>query len=43
MERVAGTPYRTKEQLTPLGPERTDEIAAAMIDVLGRLHSVDPA
>lgn len=43
MERVPGTPYRTKEQLAPLGAQRTDEVAAAMIDVLARLHAVDPA
>lgn len=43
MQHVAGTPYRTKEQLGALGPERTDTVAAEMVDVLARLHAVDPA
>ncbi|WP_122818618.1 phosphotransferase family protein [Nocardioides pantholopis] len=43
MERVAGTPYRTAAQLAEIGPQRTAALAAAMIDVLGRLHRVDPA
>lgn len=42
MERVAGTPYRTAAQLAEIGPERTAVLAGAMIDVLVRLHRVDP-
>jgi len=42
MERVLGTPYRTKAQLEELGAERTATVAHAMIDVLARLHAVDP-
>ncbi|MEU6643052.1 phosphotransferase family protein [Saccharomonospora sp. NPDC046836] len=43
MDFVAGTPYRTKEQLAPLGPERTHSIANALVDTLVDLHSVDPS
>ncbi|MCY7394756.1 MAG: phosphotransferase family protein [Nocardioides sp.] len=43
MQHVRGTPYRTKEQLGAIGPERADAVAAEMIDVLARLHAVDPA
>ncbi len=43
MERIVGTPYRTAAQLAEIGPERTRELADAMIDVLARLHAVDPA
>ncbi|WP_182524520.1 phosphotransferase family protein [Nocardioides dongkuii] len=42
MERVAGTAYRTADQLADLGPERTAALAGAMVDVLARLHAVDP-
>ncbi len=42
MERVLGTPYRTKAQLEELGSERTAAIAHAMVDVLARLHAVVP-
>jgi len=42
MERVLGTPYRTRAQLEQLGPERTATVAHAMVDVLARLHAVDP-
>ncbi len=42
MERVLGTPYRTKAQLEELGPGLTAGIAHTMIDVLARLHAVDP-
>lgn len=42
MSKVAGTAYRTAEQLRPLGPEVTRELAGAMVDVLARLHAVDP-
>jgi aminoglycoside phosphotransferase (APT) family kinase protein len=42
MERVLGTPYRTRAQLEELGAERTATVAHAMVDVLARLHAVDP-
>ncbi|MGY2701832.1 MULTISPECIES: phosphotransferase family protein [unclassified Nocardioides] len=43
MERVLGTAYRSSEQLAALGEERTARIAGEMVDVLARLHTVDPA
>lgn len=43
MEHVAGVPYRTREQLEPLGPERTRAISELMVDTLADLHGVDPA
>ncbi|MFE7567236.1 phosphotransferase family protein [Streptomyces sp. NPDC057539] len=43
MEYVAGTPYRTAEQLAPLGPERTRGAVLALVDTLVELHAVDPA
>ncbi|MDJ1134403.1 phosphotransferase family protein [Streptomyces iconiensis] len=43
MEHVDGTPYRTAEQLVPLGPERTRRIVLSLPDTLVALHSVDPA
>ena len=43
MERVLGTPYRSAAQLRELGPQRTETIAFALIDVLAALHAVDPA
>ena len=42
MSKVEGTAYRTAEQLSVLGPEATGELAGAMVDVLARLHAVDP-
>lgn len=42
MADVPGTPYRTAAQLAPLGAERTRTLAGAMVDVLARLHQVDP-
>jgi aminoglycoside phosphotransferase (APT) family kinase protein len=42
MERVLGTAYRSSKQLAALGPERTANIAAEMVEVLARLHTVDP-
>ncbi len=42
MSKVDGTAYRTAEQLTALGPETTATLAGAMVDVLARLHAVDP-
>ncbi|MGW7517509.1 phosphotransferase family protein [Streptomyces sp. NPDC054796] len=43
MEHVDGTPYRTAEQLAPLGPERTRRLVLSLPDTLVALHSVDPA
>ena len=43
MEFVAGTPYRTAEQLAPLGPERTRTAVLGLVDTLVELHAVDPA
>ncbi|TWE11658.1 phosphotransferase family protein [Rudaeicoccus suwonensis] len=43
MERVGGTPYRTSDELKPLGPNRTRAIADDVTDTLVALHSVDPA
>ncbi|MFI6082272.1 phosphotransferase family protein [Streptomyces sp. NPDC051217] len=42
MEYVAGTPYRTAEQLAPLGPERTRTALLGLVDTLVELHAVDP-
>ncbi|WP_328402435.1 phosphotransferase family protein [Streptomyces sp. NBC_00390] len=42
MEFVDGTPYRTAEQLAPLGPERTREAVLSLVDTLVDLHAVDP-
>ncbi len=43
MEKVEGTPYRTAAQLSEIGEAATAELAGAMIDVLARLHAVEPA
>ncbi|MCX4453025.1 phosphotransferase family protein [Streptomyces sp. NBC_01340] len=43
MEFVTGTPYRTAEQLAPLGPERTRNAVLGLVDTLVELHAVDPA
>jgi aminoglycoside phosphotransferase (APT) family kinase protein len=42
MERVRGTPYRTAEQLRPLGQDRTRLISQRCVDTLATLHTVDP-
>lgn len=42
MEFAEGTPYRTAEELTALGPARTKAIAEALVDTLVDLHAVDP-
>ncbi|MFJ5103945.1 phosphotransferase family protein [Streptomyces sp. NPDC088554] len=42
MEYVTGTPYRTAEQLAPLGPERTRAAVLSLVDTLVELHAVDP-
>ncbi|MCQ4208970.1 phosphotransferase family protein [Streptomyces longispororuber] len=43
MEFVDGTPYRTSDQLAPLGPERTRAAVLGLVDTLVDLHGVDPA
>ncbi|MER5597434.1 phosphotransferase family protein [Streptomyces sp. NPDC002265] len=43
MEFVAGTPYRTADQLAPLGAERTRNAVLSLVDTLVELHAVDPA
>ncbi|MER6525042.1 phosphotransferase family protein [Streptomyces sp. NPDC001508] len=43
MEFVEGTPYRTAEQLAPLGAERTRNAVLSLVDTLVELHAVDPA
>ncbi|MFF5499549.1 phosphotransferase family protein [Streptomyces aquilus] len=43
MEFVEGTPYRTADQLIPLGPARTRDAVLALVDTLVELHAVDPA
>ncbi|UYM03591.1 phosphotransferase family protein [Solicola gregarius] len=42
MERVFGTPYRRAAELERLGPERTREISATLVETLATLHAVDP-
>ncbi|WP_327669791.1 MULTISPECIES: phosphotransferase family protein [unclassified Streptomyces] len=43
MEFVDGTPYRTSDELAPLGPERTRAAVLGLVDTLVDLHAVDPA
>ncbi|NEY31793.1 phosphotransferase [Streptomyces sp. PRKS01-65] len=43
MEFVEGTPYRTADQLAPLGPGRTRGTVLNLVDTLVELHAVDPA
>ncbi|MFF8386776.1 phosphotransferase family protein [Streptomyces kanasensis] len=42
MDFVPGTPYRTADQLAPLGPERTRGAVLGLVDTLVDLHAVDP-
>ncbi|MFC8126720.1 phosphotransferase family protein [Streptomyces sp. NPDC057302] len=42
MEFVDGTPFRTAEELAPLGVERTRAAVLGLVDTLVDLHSVDP-
>jgi aminoglycoside phosphotransferase (APT) family kinase protein len=42
MSRVDGVPYRTEEEIAPLGPARTRTIAERMIETLALLHAVPP-
>lgn len=43
MEFVEGTPYRTADDLVPLGPDRTRGAVLELVDTLVELHAVDPA
>ncbi|WP_314224201.1 phosphotransferase family protein [Streptomyces zaehneri] len=43
MEFVEGTPYRTADELAPLGERRTRDAVLSLADTLVELHSVDPA
>ncbi|MFD4630448.1 phosphotransferase family protein [Streptomyces sp. NPDC058284] len=43
MEYVDGTPYRTAQELAPLGPERTRAAVLGLVDTLVDLHAVAPA
>jgi len=43
MEFVEGTPYRTADELLPLGEQRTAALADSLVDTLVELHAVDPA
>ncbi|MFJ8333920.1 phosphotransferase family protein [Streptomyces sp. NPDC094437] len=43
MEFVEGIPYRTAEELAPLGVERTRGAVLSLVDTLVELHAVDPA
>ncbi|MEU6542250.1 phosphotransferase family protein [Streptomyces sp. NPDC046859] len=43
MEFVEGIPYRTADQLAPLGPQRTRDAVLSLVDTLVGLHAVDPA
>lgn len=42
MEHVDGTPYRNKDDLAALGPDRTRLLATRLTDTLAELHSVNP-
>jgi aminoglycoside phosphotransferase (APT) family kinase protein len=42
MERVDGRAYRRAKELDELGAERTAAIAGRLVDVLAKLHAVDP-
>ncbi|WP_405946956.1 phosphotransferase family protein [Streptomyces prunicolor] len=43
MEFVEGTPYRTADDLAPLGADRTRGAVLELVDTLVELHAVDPA
>jgi aminoglycoside phosphotransferase (APT) family kinase protein len=42
MEKVDGRAYRRAKELDELGAERTGALAARLVDVLAKLHAVDP-
>ncbi|MFI7292376.1 phosphotransferase family protein [Streptomyces sp. NPDC050121] len=43
MEFVDGTPYRTADELVPLGEQRTRDAVLSLVDTLVELHAVAPA
>ncbi|WP_017598368.1 phosphotransferase family protein [Nocardiopsis lucentensis] len=42
MEHVAGTPFRTRDEIAVLGAERVRAVAESLISTLGALHAVVP-
>ncbi|MEV2277233.1 phosphotransferase family protein [Nocardiopsis sp. NPDC049922] len=42
MEHVAGTPFRTRDEIAVLGAERTRAAAESLVATLGALHAVAP-
>ncbi|MFV2198970.1 phosphotransferase family protein [Nocardiopsis sp. LOL_012] len=42
MEYVEGTPFRTLDEISPLGPERVRGVAENLVATLGALHAVVP-
>jgi aminoglycoside phosphotransferase (APT) family kinase protein len=42
MEKVAGRAFRRAKELDELGADRTSAIAGRLVDVLAKLHAVDP-
>lgn len=42
MDLVEGTPFRTADELAPLGADRVRAISERMVDTLATLHAVDP-
>ncbi len=42
MEHVAGTPFRTLDEIAPLGSRGVRGVAAELVTTLGNLHAVDP-
>jgi len=42
MEYVEGTPFRTRDEIAPLGPEAVRGVAESLVATLGALHAVVP-
>ncbi|WP_017588482.1 phosphotransferase family protein [Nocardiopsis ganjiahuensis] len=42
MEYVSGTPFRTLDEIAPLGVEGVRRVADELVTTLGNLHAVDP-
>ncbi|MGW5877047.1 phosphotransferase family protein [Nocardiopsis terrae] len=42
MEHVRGTPFRTHDEIAPLGAEGVRRVADGLVTTLGDLHAVDP-
>ncbi|MFD3686228.1 phosphotransferase family protein [Nocardiopsis sp. NPDC058631] len=42
MEYVEGTPFRTRDEIAPLGPDTARRVAEELIATLGELHAVVP-